>query len=85
MNIREAAAKFKTDEEGLFIFRGFAHDAESVLATIHRLALVRVELCLNAIALELRIAQFTYADGRGALAGYLSMKNGVAVVIRRVC
>jgi hypothetical protein len=82
MNIREAA-KFKTDEEGLFILRGFAHDAESVLATIHRLALVRIELCRKTIALELRIAQFTYADGRGALAGYLSMKNGVAAANRR--
>jgi len=56
MNIREAAAKFKTDEEELFIFRGFAHEAESVLATIHRLALVRVELRLQACGRILRVA-----------------------------
>jgi hypothetical protein len=33
--------------ERLFIFRGFTHDLEGVLAAVHRLALVRLELLLN--------------------------------------
>jgi hypothetical protein len=94
MNIREAAAKFKTDEDcltyqeqmrwshekrGLFIFRGFAHDAEG-LRLFHRLALVYVDLCLNAIALELRIAKFRYADGRGLCFTIRSLHLGIIAV-----
>jgi hypothetical protein len=54
----------------LLIFRSLAHDAEGVLAGIHRLALVRIKLCLNIgtwrrkARLELSVAPFAYADGR---------------------
>jgi hypothetical protein len=33
--------------KGLLFFRGFAHNSLGMLATVHRLALVRVELLLD--------------------------------------
>ena len=48
----------------LFAFGSFAHDAESILTAVHRLALVGIELFLNVLALELGIASFAHADGR---------------------
>ena len=51
----------------LFAFRSFAHDPQGVLAAVHGLALVGVELCLNIGILELRVAPFAYADGRRGL------------------
>ena len=47
----------------LFVFRGFAHDSQRVLAAIYRLAFVRVELRLHVRPFELSIAPFAYADG----------------------
>lgn len=51
----------------LLAFRGFSHDPQRILAAVHRLALVGIELCLNIGILELSIAPFTHADGRRAL------------------
>jgi hypothetical protein len=51
----------------LLVLGRFAHDAESVLAGIYRLALVTVELLLKivpAVGLELGIAAFANANGR---------------------
>ncbi len=54
----------------LLIFRGFAHDSQSVLAAIHGLALVGIELCTyfsfgiifdRLVGMELRIAAFADA------------------------
>lgn len=47
----------------LLIFRGFADNSQRVLTAVYRLALVSVELGLNVIALELRVASFAHADG----------------------
>jgi hypothetical protein len=46
----------------LFVLGRFAHDPQSILAAIYRLALVSVELCLNIGIAELSIAPF--ADGK---------------------
>jgi hypothetical protein len=45
----------------LLIFGSLAHDAQGVLAGVHRLALMGVELCLNIGILELSIAPFADA------------------------
>jgi hypothetical protein len=47
----------------LFAFRSLAHDSESVLAAVNRLAFVGVKLSLDVVALELSTASFTHADG----------------------
>lgn len=52
----------------LFVFCGLANDAKGILATVYRFAFVDIKLCLNAVALELSITPFAYADGwRGLL------------------
>ena len=54
----------------LLVLDRFAHDPQSVLAAIYRLALVCVKLHLNLgawrwkVRLELSIAPFAYPDGR---------------------
>jgi hypothetical protein len=45
----------------LLAFGGFAHDPQSVLAAVYRLALVGIELRLNVGILELSIAPFADA------------------------
>jgi hypothetical protein len=53
----------------LLVLGRFAHDPQSVLAAIHRLALVSIELCLNIsffirkVRLELSVAPFADTDG----------------------
>lgn len=51
----------------LLAFRRLVYDPQSVLAAIHRLALVGIELCLNIGILELSVAALTHADGRRGL------------------
>ena len=51
----------------LLAFCGLADDPQSVLAAVHRLALVSVELCLNIGVFELSIAALTDTDGRRGL------------------
>jgi hypothetical protein len=51
----------------LLSVRRFAHDPQSVLAAIYRLALVGIELCLNIGVFKLSIAALTYADSRRGL------------------
>lgn len=48
----------------LLAFRGFAHDPQSVLAAVYRLALVGIELRLNVGIIELSIASFADAKAR---------------------
>jgi hypothetical protein len=45
----------------LLAFGRFTHDAQRVLAAVHRLARMSVEICLNPIALELGVAPFADA------------------------
>ena len=49
----------------LLIFRGLADDPQGVLTAVYRRTLVGVKLRLNISILELRVAPFAYADGRG--------------------
>jgi len=55
----------------LLVFRRLPHNSQSILAAVYGLALVSIKLCLNVgiwgrqVGLELRIAPFAYADGRG--------------------
>ncbi len=57
----------------LLVFSGLAHDAQGILAAVHWLALVGIELlgniklCVGHAGLELNIAAFADADGRRAL------------------
>jgi hypothetical protein len=51
----------------LLFFRRLAHDPQSILTAVYRLALVGIELCLNIGILELSVAPFAYADGWMAL------------------
>jgi hypothetical protein len=57
---------------GLFVFGRLAHDSQSVLAAIHRLAFVGIELCPDfrvylilrwLVRFELRITAFADGDG----------------------
>ena len=51
----------------LFVFGRFTDDVQRILAAVHRLAFVGIELCLNIGILELSITPFAYADGRRGL------------------
>jgi hypothetical protein len=51
----------------LLVSRSFVHYSQSILAAVHRVALVGVELCLNLDILELSVAALAHADGRGGL------------------
>ena len=50
------------DERGSFAFGRFTHDPQRILAAVHRLALVRIELCFHVSPFELRIA--SHADAQ---------------------
>lgn len=64
------------DRQDLLAFGGLAHDPQGVLTAVYQFALVRVKLCLNIVSrrrkagLELGIAVFAYADGRGRASFY---------------
>jgi len=48
----------------LFVLGRFAHDPQSILAAIYRLALVSVKLCLKIGTLKLSIAPFADRKAR---------------------
>jgi hypothetical protein len=50
-------------ENKLFTVGRFAHNPQSVLTAIKRLALTGIKLCLNVGIFELSVAPFTNADG----------------------
>jgi hypothetical protein len=50
--------------KALLAFGRLAHNPQSILAAIGRLALVCVKLYLNALAFELGVASFADAKGR---------------------
>jgi len=47
----------------LFIFGGFAHDSQGILAAVQRFAFVGLELRRNTVTPELSVAPFAHADG----------------------
>ncbi len=51
----------------LLVFRRLSHDPQGILAAVHRLALVGIELCLNVGIFELSVAALTDTDGRRGL------------------
>jgi hypothetical protein len=50
--------------KALLIFGRFAHDPQSVLATIYRLTFMSIELSFHIGTFELGIAAFAHTDGR---------------------
>ena len=50
----------------LFVLGRFAHDPQSILGAVYRLALVGIELCLKIVSLELGIAPFADGESRRA-------------------
>jgi hypothetical protein len=51
----------------LLAFGGLAHDPQGVLAAVHRLALVGIELRLKIGTFELGVAALAHADSRRGL------------------
>ena len=51
----------------LFVFCGFAHDPQRVLAAVHPFAFVGIELCLDIGVFELSVAPLADADSRRGL------------------